>query len=105
MASQRVVFQVTYPPAAAPSFDMDYYLNSHIPLVQKRWSAHGLQSWSVFTGTEGSGYHVQATLIWKDLASFESAPHREEVMGDIKNFTEVLPTRALGLVAAQGQAA
>jgi hypothetical protein len=26
---------------------MDYYLSTHMPLVQEKWGPHGLKSWKV----------------------------------------------------------
>lgn len=33
---------VVYPQGG--KFDMDYYKSTHMPLVQKKWSSHGLTS-------------------------------------------------------------
>ncbi|KAL2845881.1 hypothetical protein BJY01DRAFT_247488 [Aspergillus pseudoustus] len=101
MSSQQILVQVIYPTSAAATFNMEYYLNNHIPLVKKRWGPQGLQSCSVITGTKEAAYHVQATMIWKDMASFENVKGVEEVREDIKNFTNVAPYRWVGLVAYQ----
>jgi hypothetical protein len=80
---------------------MDYYLNNHIPLVKKRWAPQGLQSCTVITGAKDAGYHVQATMVWTSLASFENATSVEEVRDDVKNFTDVAPYRWVGSVIYQ----
>lgn len=36
---------VLYPRKA--SFDMDYYLKTHMPLAAKSWKAHGLKKYTV----------------------------------------------------------
>lgn len=104
MSSQQVVVQVIYPPSAASSFDMDYYLNSHVPKVEKLWGPQGLQSCTVITGEKDSGYHVQTSMVWKNMVSFKNAEDVDAVREDIKNFTEVAPYRWVGLVAPQGKA-
>ncbi|GFF99469.1 hypothetical protein IFM53868_10306 [Aspergillus udagawae] len=101
MSSQQVLVQVIYPTSAAPTFNMDYYLNNHIPLVKKRWGPQGLQSCIVTTGAKDAGYHVQAIMVWKDQASFENVTGLEEVREDVKNFTDVAPYRWVGHVAYQ----
>ncbi|KAJ5191847.1 uncharacterized protein N7498_010832 [Penicillium cinerascens] len=101
MSSQQVLVQVIYPTSAAPNFNMEYYLNNHIPLVKKRWGPQGLQSCTVIAGAKDTGYHVQAMMIWKNLASFENVKGAEEVREDIKNFTDVAPYRWVGSVVYQ----
>lgn len=33
-------------------FNMDYYLKTHMPLVQEKWAEHGLKSWKVWLPRE-----------------------------------------------------
>lgn len=35
---------VVYPAKEGAKFDMDYYLKSHMPLVEKTWKSYGLKS-------------------------------------------------------------
>lgn len=101
MSSEQVFFQVVYPTAAASTFDMEYYLNNHIPLIKKRWGPQGLQSCSVVTGDKDAGYYVQATMVWKNRALYENRTDVEEVSGDVKNFTDVAPYRWVGSIIYQ----
>ncbi|KAH7014807.1 hypothetical protein EDB80DRAFT_864242 [Ilyonectria destructans] len=83
---------IQYP--SGPSFDLDYYLKQHMPLVSKTWGSEGLQSWEIVTFAEGSAYQVQATLRWDSLESFDKAaagPSAATVFGDIPNFTTSKP--------------
>lgn len=48
-----VVIYVNYPHKEGVTFDMDYYLNTHMQIVQKRWGPHGLQRWTVVKFEEG----------------------------------------------------
>ncbi|KAE8141392.1 hypothetical protein BDV38DRAFT_279292 [Aspergillus pseudotamarii] len=101
MSSEQIFVQVVYPTSAASTFNMEYYLNHHIPLVKKRWGPQGLQSCSVVTGDKDAGYHVQATMVWKNRASYGNMTGVEEVRGDVKNFTDVAPYRWVGSIVYQ----
>ena len=46
-ASRQAVVQVIYPKEARGDFNMTYYLESHMPLVQKLWGPLGLKSWTI----------------------------------------------------------
>ncbi|KAF7550652.1 hypothetical protein G7Z17_g5566 [Cylindrodendrum hubeiense] len=83
---------IQYP--SGHDFDLDYYLNKHMPLVSATWSSEGLQSWEIVTFSEGSAYQVQATLRWDSLESFEKAAAGSTattVFGDIPSFTTAKP--------------
>jgi len=102
MASKQAVVQFTYPPAAASGFNMEYYNSKHMPLIEKLWGPQGLLSWTVTTGDKGADYHVQATLVWESIEAFENLKKVEEVIGDMKNFTEVGASRTVGILVGQG---
>jgi type IV secretory pathway protease TraF len=89
MSSQQVVLQVIYPPSAASSFNIDYYLNSHVPMVKRRWGPQGPQSCIVTTGMKNAGYHVQTTLVWENMASLENVKDADVVREDVKIFTDI----------------
>ncbi|KAF3400162.1 hypothetical protein F1880_008473 [Penicillium rolfsii] len=101
MSNEQIAVQVIYPASSASSFDMSYYLKTHIPLVKKQWGPEGLQSWSVYAGREGADYHAQAVLIWKSLEAYNNRT-AEEIAADIRNFTDVPPYRWVGKVIHQG---
>ncbi|KAF3400146.1 hypothetical protein F1880_008454 [Penicillium rolfsii] len=101
MPAKKVAVQVIYPASAASTFDMDYYMKTHIPLVEKRWGPEGLLSWVVFAGVEDADYHVQAVLTWESLEAY-NARTGEEIANDINNFTNVLPYRWIGEVIDHG---
>ena len=69
-------------------------MSTHMPLVQKRWSQYGLQSWKVLKFGDDAPHCVQATLEWGDMSEFQNAAQSEEakeVLGDIKNFSDKDP--------------
>ncbi|KAI1205559.1 uncharacterized protein F4807DRAFT_282509 [Annulohypoxylon truncatum] len=85
---------------AGGTFDMDYYLKTHMPLVQKTWASFGLKSWKVAQYTSpDSIYAVQAWLEFDDLSQWEkatAAPEAAAVFADIPNFSSVGPDKLLG---------
>jgi uncharacterized protein (TIGR02118 family) len=90
------VVGVLYPPSAR--FDLKYYLDTHIPLVQSRWGQLGLKDVRVLRGKGGPGsdaaiYATVALLSFEHHDSFQEAvkQHGKEVMGDIRNFTDAEP--------------
>lgn len=83
---------VLYPKGT--DFKMDYYMSSHMPLVQKKWSQYGLKSWKVIQYGPDAPHCVQATLEFGSMEEFKKAgggPEAAEVMGDIKNFSDKDP--------------
>lgn len=99
------VLNVLYPAAAADDFNMDYYLATHMPLVQKNWGPHGLQSWTVgVLDKEATGRHVQCVLVFADLDKFKAVSTDAAIMGDIPNFTKSQPEIWVGGVTGQWSA-
>ena len=101
-----IVVTVMYPGGAEATFDQDYYLQSHIPLVKERWSAFGLQGVQVLKGTgqpDGSAapYPITALLTFASLQDFKNAgqAHGQEVFADIPKFTNVQPVVQINEVA------
>lgn len=90
---------VLYPQEVSKTFNMDYYLSTHMPFVLKKLGQYGLESWSVAQfgpGPDGTEppYCVQATLNWKDQECVMKAfPSQEmkEVLDDVPNFSEKGP--------------
>lgn len=93
----RVV--VSYPSHPGSRFDLDYYLNRHIPLVIEKLRPHGLTNAEVEQGVEGgvpgapAKYQIQAYLNFTTLGEMQSAmgAEREGLMADVPNFTDVHP--------------
>jgi hypothetical protein len=50
------VATVLYPVTATSTFDYDYYMAKHMPLVEKTWGSQGLRSWSVIKLDPSGGY-------------------------------------------------
>ena len=91
---------VLYPNDEGATFDMDYYLKTHMPLVKKHWASFGLQGYTVTQAQPGPDgakpqYSVLATLIWEKGENVAKAmgdqPSVGVIMGDIPNFSNKQP--------------
>ena len=90
---------VCYPRSAGATFDYDYYQTKHLPLVVERWADAGLTGGEALLG-EVSPDGSESPFLAIGIIHFESAgalqaalagEHASEIMGDIRNFTNVLP--------------
>jgi uncharacterized protein (TIGR02118 family) len=89
---------VLYPAGAAKKFDMDYYCNSHIPMVRNKLGA-ACKNTAVELGLGGGApgappiYAAMGHLYFDSVAEFQAAfaPHAEAIMADIPNYTDIQP--------------
>jgi uncharacterized protein (TIGR02118 family) len=89
---------VFYPWSAGAAFDMKYYLSFHMPLVQARLG-DACKGISVDQGLAGGAPGIPPSFIAIGHILAESpeafqaavAPHLNEIMGDIPNFTKIQP--------------
>ena len=89
---------VLYPAGEGRTFDMDYYLKTHIPLFQNRMGA-ALRDLSVERGISGPTPGSPAPFVALATAAFDSveafaaayAPHAAEILGDIPKYTNIQP--------------
>lgn len=94
-----ITITVLYPNTRGSRFDLDYYLKTHIPLVEKNWGGKGLTSTKLLKGAgtpdpnTPAPYQVIAILAFESLAAFQAAAKQTgaTVVGDIPNFTDVTP--------------
>ena len=88
-----------YPYEEGKKFDMDYYLNSHIPMVQEKLGA-ALKGGAVEQGLSGgepgspATYVAMGHLLFDSVEAFHNSfgPHSEAIMADIPNYTDLQPT-------------
>ncbi len=103
-----IMVSVMYPNQAGSKFDMDYYTNTHLPLVAERWGPLGLKGATVVKGLAGpepgspATYQVMALVEFETSEAFEKAvaAHGEEIFGDIPNFTDTQPVVQINDVVA-----
>ncbi|MFT7593038.1 MAG: hypothetical protein ACI8R4_000349 [Paracoccaceae bacterium] len=97
--------QVIYPISDDTSFDYDYYLATHMPLVGEHMGAH-IQSTVVTKGLAGGpdtppGSYAIATMLFADQDAMNAALAASgPVLADIPNFTNVQPQMLIGQVIA-----
>src|SRR5688572_13683231 len=96
---------VLYPGGAGSTFDMDYYLNRHIPMVREKLGT-ACKNAAVEQGLGGAApgsppaFSAMGHLYFDSVEAFQTAfaPHAGEIMGDIPNYTNVQPTIQLSEV-------
>lgn len=94
-----ICLTVLYPKTADSRFDMDYYLNTHTPLVRERLTPFGLTGINLETGMAGAApdsppaYTMICRLNFSSTDELQNAlgTHGPELTGDIPNFTDVQP--------------
>jgi uncharacterized protein (TIGR02118 family) len=90
---------VFYPREAGASFDYDYYVDTHLPLVVAGWGGAGLTDARAFRGVPGPdgaapAYLLLALLTFTSAEAFNAAlggPRTAEIMADVANFTGIQP--------------
>lgn len=87
-----------YPNQEGGRFDMEYYLNTHMPMSIEKLSP-ALKSVSVEQGVSGGAPGTKPTylalchLTFDSIEAFLAAlqPHAEALQGDIPNYTDIEP--------------
>lgn len=98
-----IALQVLYPVGSDTSFDFDYYVRTHLKLVQEHMGAH-IDRTVVTRGLAGGpdtppGYHATASIIFADQSAMDAAMAVSgPVIADVPNFTNVKPDILIGEV-------
>ena len=90
---------VFYANTEGSKFDMGYYCNSHIPMVQQKLGA-ACKGAAVEQGLSGAtpgsrpAFIAMGHLYFESLADFQAAfgAHAAAIMADIPNYTDIQPT-------------
>jgi uncharacterized protein (TIGR02118 family) len=96
-------FSALYPNREGTTFDMAYYCNRHIPLVQ-RLLGETLKAVSVEQGVGGEAagsappFLASGHLTFESLAAFQTAfaAHAAEIIADVPNYTNSQPIIQIG---------
>jgi uncharacterized protein (TIGR02118 family) len=87
-----------YPNSAGSTFDMAYYLSTHIPLVLDRLGS-AVKGVGVEECVAGSSepYSAIGYLLFESTEAFETSfgRHADEIKADIRNYTNTTPTRQI----------
>jgi uncharacterized protein (TIGR02118 family) len=98
MIPVMVIVSVLYPRHSESRFDHDYYLRTHVPLVESRWGGMGLVKAKLLRGDstlDGGtpGFELIALLTFTSMEALQAAlaSFGNEIIGDIPNYTNVQP--------------
>ena len=90
---------VLYPNGAGSTFDMRYYLDKHIPMVQQRLGGalrgvfveHGLAG---MDAVSAPAFLAMGHLVFDSVEAFQRSfgQHAAEIVGDVPNYTNTQPT-------------
>lgn len=98
---------VLYANSDTADFDIDYYVSKHMPMVQAKLGSalldsraeHGLAG-----GTPGDPppFVALCHLRFNSVEAFQDAfaPHAEEILADVANYTNIEPTFQISEVKA-----
>lgn len=89
---------VLYPNGDDINFNIDYYLDTHIPMAGEL-IGEALKGANIDYGMasanpeEKAPYIVMAHLLFESVEAFQNAfgPHAEKIMADLPNFTNSIP--------------
>jgi uncharacterized protein (TIGR02118 family) len=91
------------------TFDLDYYLAKHMPLVSEKFKPFGLKSWRVLRAVGASRgtkplYSIIANLEFDTADQFKAAADAEggPVFGDVPNFSNKSPVLVIGDLVGSG---
>jgi uncharacterized protein (TIGR02118 family) len=90
---------VLYPNKPGRKFDMDYYCNKHMKLVQEKLGA-ACKSMAVEQGLSGAtpgsapAFVAMGHMYFESLEAFQAAfaPCADTLIADIPNYTDIEPT-------------
>ncbi len=108
-----VKISILYPNQKGSHFDMDYYLNIHMPMsIDRLGSAEGFKGVSVERGLSAGlpdtepAYIAMCHYHFDSFKSFMTAfePHAKVLQGDIVNYTDVEPVIQVNEVSISKEA-
>lgn len=96
--------QVLYPASDEAVFDYDYYLETHLPLIEEHWGDL-IETFEASRGLAGGPdvpppYLLIATITFADQEALETAMGEKgsAIIDDVANFTNVRPQILVGEV-------
>lgn len=96
---------VIYPRGAETHFDIEYYCDSHMPMVQRLLGepCKGIAAEEGLAGGASGApapYHAMGHLYFDSVEAFHASfgPNAEQIMADVPNYTNVEPTLVVSKV-------
>lgn len=91
---------VFYPAEGDGRFDIDYYVDKHVPMAFELMEAHGCRMMSVERGISGGAvgspapFTIVGHMEFDSVEAFQTAMMQvgAEIQADVPNYTERLPT-------------
>jgi len=91
---------ILYPRTDDSTFDMDYYVQSHMPMLANALG-DSCQGWGATSVMAGDLAAIGWAMVEsKDAFDAAMAEHGAAIMGDVPSYTNVEPQLVLGDVAA-----
>jgi uncharacterized protein (TIGR02118 family) len=88
---------IFYPNSPGATFDMAYYIDSHLGMIKKKVATcKGTAAEQGLGGGEPGSKHTYIAighLLFDSVESFQAGfgPHAAEIVADVKNYTNVQP--------------
>ena len=100
-----IKISILYPYEEGKSFDMAYYKNNHMPMVAELFG-EPLIRYDIEKGIAGRTpadplpYAAIGIFYFETLDAYNQAfaPHAEQILGDIPNYTDIQPVVQIGEV-------
>ena len=109
-----ITISVLYPRDESSTFDLDYYVATHLPMAEKAWKPHGLLAWNVIEIPNPPGgkspYSTQAFVTWEakgengmeGVMAGLTCDAGKELSADVANFSNRKPEVLIGQVRGSG---
>lgn len=92
---------VSYEGGAGARFDRDYYVATHLPLVERLWGPAGLRSaQAYFPASADAAIIAVAVLVFENddaIGVALGSTGTAEILADLARFTDVAPTLSRGV--------
>jgi uncharacterized protein (TIGR02118 family) len=90
-----VKVSVLYPNRQGTNFDMSYYINRHMVMVQQLLGPRlkGMSVEQGISGVQPGSYIAMGHLLFDSVEDFQTSfgPHTQAIVGDIPNYTNSEP--------------
>lgn len=101
--ARMLVVTILYPRTDDSTFDMDYYVNSHMPMFADALG-DACQGWGAASVAAGKYAAIGwATVTGQEGFDAAMAAHGAKIMGDVPNYTNVRPELLVGEYAGGSQ--